>query len=149
MAFVIFMIIHDIPAGCLHVQCILIPEYIGERWSQYIFGSVMESVTVSNKSIIALLDSLVKAERIRASCCKIDGNAIRIRVFLLNKITLLPHAPMLHAQNLVQLVDKLDLDPQKFNTAGSAANVLLRQPSLCNMVSWKQPSESIAMGLED
>jgi hypothetical protein len=44
---------------------------------------------------------------------------------------------MVHAQNLVQLVDKLDLDPQKFNGAGSASNVVLRQPTLCNMVSWK------------
>jgi hypothetical protein len=132
-----FMIIHDIPAGCLHAQCITVPEHIGERWCQYVVNSIIDSVTEDYKSIIALLDSLVKAQRIRASCCRTDLHTVRIRVFLLNKTTSMPHAPMVHAQNLVQLVDKLDLDPQKFNGVGSASNVVLRQPTLCNMVSCK------------
>jgi hypothetical protein len=131
------MIVHDLPAGSLDIQCLTIPEYVGEKWCQYVVHSVIELVTEEFKSSILLLDSLVKAERIRASCCHIEGHILRIRVFLLNKTTLMPHAPMLHAQNLIQLVDKLDLSPEKFNGASFKSDVVLRQPTLCNMVSYK------------
>jgi hypothetical protein len=131
------MIVHDLPAGSLDIQCLTMPEYIGEKWCQYIVHSVIDFVAEEFKSSILLLDSLVKAERIRASCCHVEDHTLRIRVFLLNKTNLMPHAPMIHAQNLIQLVDKLDLSPEKFNGASFKPNVLLRQSTLCNMVSWK------------
>ncbi|KAI9284162.1 P-loop containing nucleoside triphosphate hydrolase protein [Umbelopsis sp. AD052] len=127
------MIVHDLPAGSLNIQCLTIPEYISGKWCQYLIHSVIELVTEEFKSSILLLDSLVKAERIRASCCHVEGQTLRIRVFLLNKTTLMPHAPMLHAQNLIQFVDKLDLCPEKFNGASFKSDAVLRQPTLCNM----------------
>lgn len=129
------MIIHDIPAGSLSVECLYIPDSLSEKWHPYTAGSVTDFATEKFKPAIALFDSLVKLERIRASYCRLDDSCIRIRAFILINSKHLPHAQFVHAQNLVKLIDMLDLEPQKFSGATSTNNVVLRQPVLCNVVS--------------
>ncbi|KAM3583582.1 hypothetical protein VKS41_004489 [Umbelopsis sp. WA50703] len=127
------MIIHDIPAGSLTVECLHIPNFLNEKWLHYAAGSLADFVTEKFKPAMALFDSLVKSERIRASYCRLEDSFITIRAFILINTKPLPHAQFIHAQNLVKLIDMLDLEPQKFSGATSTSNLVLRQPVLCNM----------------